>query len=176
MPKPPKKFFKKDGPPKFAKAAKPYVRKPKPGAPEGAADSAPKPASAPAPSSGFVPPTKRKFPLMDRGARPERPDRPYRPGKAERDATKPVVAKADVPEVPEVVEELPPFTELGLSEQILKAVTDLVFEAPTPIQARSIPIWLQGRDLLGLAQTGTGKTAAFALPLLQKLDLSRSDT
>lgn len=61
------------------------------------------------------------------------------------------------------------FTALGLAEPILKALKDEGYESPTPIQAGAIPHLLQGRDLLGLAQTGTGKTAAFALPILQHL-------
>ena len=65
----------------------------------------------------------------------------------------------------------PPFSELGLSEQILSAID---YEYPSPIQAESIPPLLEGRDLLGQAQTGTGKTAAFSLPLLSKIDLNQS--
>lgn len=61
------------------------------------------------------------------------------------------------------------FTALGLAEPILKALNDEGYESPTPIQAGAIPHLLQGRDLLGLAQTGTGKTAAFALPILQHI-------
>lgn len=60
------------------------------------------------------------------------------------------------------------FTELGLPEEIIKAVTDIGFEHATPIQIRSIPTLLEGRDLLGLAQTGSGKTASFMLPLLSR--------
>src|SRR4051794_5747035 len=62
------------------------------------------------------------------------------------------------------------FASLGLSTNVLKAVAALGYENPTPIQAQSIPILLQGRDLIGSAQTGTGKTAAFGLPLLTLLD------
>ena len=61
------------------------------------------------------------------------------------------------------------FADLELSEPVARAVSDLGFEAPTPIQARSIPLLLAGRDLIGQAQTGTGKTAAFALPLIQQI-------
>ncbi|MBV8537691.1 MAG: DEAD/DEAH box helicase, partial [Alphaproteobacteria bacterium] len=61
------------------------------------------------------------------------------------------------------------FAGLGLIEPILRAVQAENYTAPTPIQERSIPHLLQGRDLLGCAQTGTGKTAAFALPILQRL-------
>ncbi|MBM3962382.1 MAG: DEAD/DEAH box helicase [Planctomycetes bacterium] len=64
------------------------------------------------------------------------------------------------------------FAALGLSEPILRALTARNYATPTPIQARAIPHLLQGRDLLGIAQTGTGKTAAFALPMLQLLTKS----
>jgi ATP-dependent RNA helicase DeaD len=66
------------------------------------------------------------------------------------------------------------FGDLGLSAPILNALTDVGYETPSPIQARSIPPLLEGRDLLGMAQTGTGKTAAFALPLLQRIDTAAS--
>jgi len=62
------------------------------------------------------------------------------------------------------------FSELSLPEPIQKAVMDIGYEQPSPIQAESIPALLDGRDLLGQAQTGTGKTAAFALPLLSNID------
>ena len=58
------------------------------------------------------------------------------------------------------------FDELGLAPEILKAVTEEGYTNPTPIQAQAIPIVLSGKDLMGGAQTGTGKTAAFTLPLL----------
>ena len=61
------------------------------------------------------------------------------------------------------------FKDLGLSASLVEALTTLGYEEPTPIQAESIPALLEGRDLLGQAATGTGKTAAFALPLLQRL-------
>jgi ATP-dependent RNA helicase RhlE len=64
------------------------------------------------------------------------------------------------------------FSELGLSEPLLRAVREQNYQSPTPIQAQAIPPILRGRDLLGCAQTGTGKTAAFALPLLQTLAAS----
>jgi len=67
------------------------------------------------------------------------------------------------------------FADLPLSESVIKAVQDSGYESPSPIQAQSIPYLLDGRDLLGLAQTGTGKTAAFALPLLSNIDLKQRD-
>lgn len=62
------------------------------------------------------------------------------------------------------------FDELQLDERILRAVTDMGFEAASPIQAQAIPVQMEGRDVVGQAQTGTGKTAAFGIPLLQKID------
>jgi ATP-dependent RNA helicase DeaD len=70
----------------------------------------------------------------------------------------------------------PTFASLGLSTPLLDTLTLLGYEAPTPIQARTIPALLAGRDIIGQAQTGTGKTAAFALPILQQLDLSSRNT
>ena len=64
------------------------------------------------------------------------------------------------------------FEALGLSEPLLRAVIDAGYESPTPIQTQAIPLLLEGRDLLGCAQTGTGKTAAFALPTLHNLGLN----
>src|SRR5215212_7709007 len=62
------------------------------------------------------------------------------------------------------------FAALGLSGAALRGVAMAGFEAPTPIQAQAIPIMLAGRDLIAQAQTGTGKTAAFALPMVERLD------
>src|SRR5436853_4228667 len=62
-----------------------------------------------------------------------------------------------------------PFETLGLDAPLISALTALGYEEPTPIQREAIPPLLEGRDLLGQAATGTGKTAAFALPLLQRL-------
>src|SRR5215211_423047 len=62
------------------------------------------------------------------------------------------------------------FAELGLSEPILEALRDVGYESPSPIQEQTIPLLLQGRDVLGQAQTGTGKTAAFGLPMIEQID------
>src|ERR671937_1482849 len=62
------------------------------------------------------------------------------------------------------------FAELGLTQPILDALRHLGYEKPTPIQEQAIPELLQGRDVIGQAQTGTGKTAAFGLPLLEYVD------
>src|SRR6201996_5278553 len=66
------------------------------------------------------------------------------------------------------------FDELGLSPKVLDAVRASGYETPTPIQAEAIPHALQGRDVLGIAQTGTGKTAAFTLPMLSRLEQGRA--
>jgi ATP-dependent RNA helicase RhlE len=65
------------------------------------------------------------------------------------------------------------FAELGVAQPLLQALEAEAYHTPTPIQARAIPALLAGRDMLGIAQTGTGKTAAFALPLLQRLAADR---
>src|SRR5436305_15287534 len=66
------------------------------------------------------------------------------------------------------------FNELGLSQKVLDAVTASGYETPTPIQAEAIPHALQGRDILGIAQTGTGKTAAFTQPMMSRLEQGRA--
>ena len=65
-----------------------------------------------------------------------------------------------------------PFLSLGLRPELVRAVSDKGYASPTPIQAQAIPLILKGRDLMGSAQTGTGKTAGFTLPILQRLDQS----
>src|SRR5258705_6788468 len=62
-----------------------------------------------------------------------------------------------------------PFSKLGLSDAMLEGVKAMGYIEPTPIQLRAIPLILAGQDVIGSAQTGTGKTAAFALPILSKL-------
>jgi len=69
----------------------------------------------------------------------------------------------------------PSFQELALSEPVLQALQTVGYETPSPIQAQIIPYVMAGRDVLGQAQTGTGKTAAFALPILTKIDLTQKD-
>ena len=65
------------------------------------------------------------------------------------------------------------FNDFGLVEPITRALVDEKYVTPTPIQAQTIPLALQGRDVIGIAQTGTGKTAAFALPILHHLHTKR---
>lgn len=68
------------------------------------------------------------------------------------------------------------FDELGLSPAVLKSIKQVGYEQPSPIQSASIPVLMAGKDIIGQAQTGTGKTAAFALPMLSKLDAKDSNT
>ncbi len=68
------------------------------------------------------------------------------------------------------------FQDLALSEPVMRALADVGYESPSPIQSATIPYLLQGRDLVGTAQTGTGKTAAFALPILSRIDVNIATT
>jgi ATP-dependent RNA helicase DeaD len=76
-----------------------------------------------------------------------------------------MVTSADVPEIS--------FTDLGLDERVLQALAEVGYESPSAIQAATIPPLMAGRHLVGLAQTGTGKTAAFALPILSRIDMTQ---
>src|ERR1700685_1518388 len=67
------------------------------------------------------------------------------------------------------------FSDLALPAPLLRALSDVGYESPSPIQAATIPVLLSGADMLGQAQTGTGKTAAFALPALSRIDLSKHE-
>jgi ATP-dependent RNA helicase DeaD len=73
-------------------------------------------------------------------------------------------------DLPSPTDSSPKFTDLGLPESLLRALTAVGYESPSPIQAATIPPLMAGRDVLGQAQTGTGKTAAFALPILASID------
>src|SRR4051812_44438861 len=68
------------------------------------------------------------------------------------------------------------FSELGLSDELLKAIDKLGFEQAAPIQAEAIPLLLQGKDVVGQSQTGSGKTAAFAAPAIEKVDVNQRTT
>ena len=133
------------------------------------------PTSVPAAGPQAIPPVPSESqevaqPVVDEAAQPE-----------SQEVAQPVVDEA----VPSVVEEMakpapakPPvpesaFRALGLSDDLVSAVESSGYSTPTPIQARTIPCLLKGRDVLGQAQTGTGKTAAFALPLLQRIDIAK---
>src|SRR5919199_15016 len=67
------------------------------------------------------------------------------------------------------------FADLGLSEPILQALHDVGYESPSPIQEQAIPPLMEGRDVIGQAQTGTGKTAAFGLPMMEFVDPAEDD-
>ena len=117
-----------------------------------------------------VAPAKPTSPTAYRG-KPKRDAAPKEGGKRNFDSPTFQSAKPE----PTVVDATT-FSELGLAESTLRAITDLGFEVPTPIQALAIPALLTGGDFIGLAQTGTGKTAAFGLPLIEKLDASDNNT
>ena len=67
------------------------------------------------------------------------------------------------------------FDDLLLNKSLLKILNEVGYETPSPIQEKTIPLLLEGRDIIGQAQTGTGKTAAFALPLISNMDLKQKD-
>src|SRR5699024_11959317 len=67
----------------------------------------------------------------------------------------------------------PTFADLGIDDRVLQALTDVGNETPSPIQAETIPLLLAGRDVVGLAQTGTGKTAALAVPEIGRVDIDQ---
>ncbi|MDN5856741.1 MAG: DEAD/DEAH box helicase, partial [Actinomycetia bacterium] len=69
-----------------------------------------------------------------------------------------------------VADSLPAFADLGIAPAVLRSLADVGYETPSPIQSATIPALMSGRDVVGLAQTGTGKTAAFALPILSRID------
>ncbi|MBW3636891.1 MAG: DEAD/DEAH box helicase, partial [Armatimonadetes bacterium] len=101
-----------------------------------------------------------------------KPKRPKRP-------KKPVANAPQTPEIAVPIEEpleLASFSDLELSPPVARAIAEMGFETPTPIQARAVPLLMAGHDLIGQAQTGTGKTAAFALPLIHRVDASNPET
>ena len=111
---------------------------------------------------------------------PAKPKRPKRPKKSPEElANLAAIAAISPPETVEIepeIAELPAFSSLELSEPVARAIREMGFETPTPIQARAVPLLMAGHDLIGQAQTGTGKTAAFALPLIHKCDSSNRAT
>ncbi|MGH2409833.1 MAG: DEAD/DEAH box helicase, partial [Chloroflexota bacterium] len=66
------------------------------------------------------------------------------------------------------------FADIALRPELMRAITEVGYEEPTPVQARAIPAMISGRDLVAQAQTGTGKTAAFALPILERIDTAKN--
>lgn len=91
-------------------------------------------------------------------------------GAPKRGASGPATAPAPL----KIVQRRMKFTDLGLSPNLLSAIADAGYDTPTPIQAGAIPIALTGRDVLGIAQTGTGKTASFTLPMIERLSRGRA--
>ncbi|MCX5615910.1 DEAD/DEAH box helicase [Bombella sp. TMW 2.2559] len=114
-------------------------------------------------------------------AKKRTPARPARRRKPVTEAEPEIVAApapeqdspADEPVVPETDDRIS-FSDLALSPSILRAIEEMAYTHPTPIQEQAIPEILAGRDVLGVAQTGTGKTASFTLPMLEKLSKSRA--
>jgi len=103
-------------------------------------------------------------------AKPEK----VKPKKAKTEKVQPSKTPAPASKAPaSKVQPASSFSTLGLSPAVLEAINKVGYEAPSPIQAEAIPPLLAGRDVLGQAQTGTGKTAAFALPALSRLDLEK---
>src|SRR3954453_11058549 len=101
-------------------------------------------------------------PYRNDGDGPRRPGRPV--------STDLVIADDTPAAAPAEAAPLPTFTDLGLSPEMMKAISDVGYEEPTPVQARPIPLLLEGKDVIAQAQTGTGKTAAYALPMLEKIE------
>ena len=64
------------------------------------------------------------------------------------------------------------YEESGIDKKILRGIKEMCFEVMTPIQAQAIPVFLEGKDIIGQAQTGTGKTAAFGIPIIQNIDVN----
>ena len=95
-------------------------------------------------------------------------DRTAATGDEVESAPAPAPATPDTSDTPTAGgEQAPTFAEMGLAPAVAKAVADVGYEVPSAIQAATIPLVMEGRDVVGLAQTGTGKTAAFALPILR---------
>ena len=89
----------------------------------------------------------------------------------EKPSTKAADAAPQVAEAPEPVVEIPvTFADLGMSESLMKSITAVGYEEPTPIQLSTIPLLLEGRDVIAQAQTGSGKTAAFGLPIIESIN------
>ena len=150
-------------------------------APQPAAEAAPKPAAEAAPqpaAEAARQPAAEAAPQPAAEAAPQPATEPKNkqdaaqgePKKKNKKGKKELKKEAKKAESSEAEPDEPKFSELGLHPDLARAVAELGYETPTPIQAGAIPPLLAGRDLLGQAQTGTGKTAAFALPLLHRID------
>lgn len=175
MPRPP--FSSRSrGPKPFGTASKPKFPKPA-DRPYGDRPSGDRPA-ADRTSNGDLPPRtpKKPFQKTTDSRKPyeaknfdgPKSQKPTRKAPRTNDGLPPSIKPIEA--APIVPINIPAFEELGLKKEILRALVEMGFESPTPIQARAIPVLNEGHDLLGMAQTGTGKTAAFGLPLIQRLD------
>ena len=125
-------------------------------------------AAQPAVKSGKVKAVATEQPTAEKPA-PEAQAKPEAPVEAK-------TTPAPVAEAAEGPPDAPAFRVLGLSDPVMRAVIEAGFEAPTPIQEQAIPVLLAGKDMIGQAQTGTGKTAAFALPMAERLDPTLPET
>ncbi len=153
---------------------KPSNRRRRDGSTDNLTDTSPLPETTPTPVESPTPPADAPAPAA---ADPAAAD----PAAASAAAPQPDESGAGTydddgyPEAPDQDESpVSGFTDLGLSPEIVRAVTEKGYTTPTPIQAQAIPYVLMGRDLLGTAQTGTGKTAGFTLPMLDILSGSRA--
>jgi ATP-dependent RNA helicase RhlE len=139
----------------------------------------PKPSPKPAAKTGQPRTESRGGPRPQGGGAPRTSHGGHGQGAGPRrngPSPKPVASAPAAPRAPQPPKPLPevpkldtPFTALGLGDRVAYAVQQKGYETPTPIQAQAIPVVLQGKDVIGSAQTGTGKTAAFSLPILEKL-------
>ena len=109
----------------------------------------------------------------DSGEEDRTEDAPEQEDASDQDASDKDASSDEDDEDEDDEDEGPSFDDLDLSDDVVRAVKKVGFETPSPIQAATIPILAQGQDVVGLAQTGTGKTAAFALPILSRLDRSQ---
>lgn len=149
--------------------AAPYEKKPRAKAPFSPLDRPAAPTEPYAKSSGY---RENTFEARRTGPKPFSKGKPKKDFSSKRDVAPKHRASKPAPE-PTVVE-MVTFAELGLQEDTLKAIHALGFEVPTPIQTLAIPALVSGEDMIGLAQTGTGKTAAFGLPLVERIDTAQN--
>ncbi len=110
-------------------------------------------------------------PRTERDARPDRGPRVEHERSKDRGEARPALSAPVAATGPADDEEIAPsFEDLGLSGALLKSIKDVGYEEPSPIQLRTIPVLLEGRDVIAQAQTGSGKTAAFGLPIIETID------
>jgi len=159
-----KQSFKSDPKPAAAKPAHSHAPKHTKPAPKTGQPHQDKHPAAPRPSQH----SSTRHPADQNRARPHQQTRSHHQPAAAQHAPKPAHAHVTKP-LPEVPKMETAFTALGLGDRLAYAVQEKGYTTPTPIQTQAIPVVLAGRDVIGSAQTGTGKTAAFSLPILQML-------